>query len=280
VIRAQNRDAFPLEERIKERGMKKDFLHSLFNVAGKVVAVTGAGGHLCGAMATGLGKAGAKVVVMDLRPEKLVPVCRAVEAAGSECLSVEIDVREKNSFQESLEKTLECFGHVDVLINGSGINAPTPVLDIPEAEWDDILKVNLRGTLFGCQVYGGYMVERGSGSIINISSASAGPPLSRAFTYSVSKAGVKNLTQNLAREWAPHNVRVNALRPGFFPTDWNRKNFITPEREKAILGHTPMARYGEPDELLGAVFWLASDASSFVTGAEIAVDGGFACMTI
>jgi NAD(P)-dependent dehydrogenase (short-subunit alcohol dehydrogenase family) len=104
--------------------------------------------------------------------------------------------------------------------------------------------------------------------------------LSKAFAYSASKAGVKNLTQNLAREWAPHNVRVNALRPGFFPTEWNRKNFITPEREATILGHTPMGRYGEPEELLGAVIWLASDAAGFVTGAEIAVDGGFTAMTI
>jgi NAD(P)-dependent dehydrogenase (short-subunit alcohol dehydrogenase family) len=124
------------------------------------------------------------------------------------------------------------------------------------------------------------MVERGRGSIINISSASSGPPLSKAFAYSVAKAGIKNLTQNLGREWATKGVRVNALRPGFFPTEWNRKNFITPEREATILGHTPMRRYGEPIELLGAALWLASDASSFVTGAEIAVDGGFSCMSI
>jgi NAD(P)-dependent dehydrogenase (short-subunit alcohol dehydrogenase family) len=96
----------------------------------------------------------------------------------------------------------------------------------------------------------------------------------------VAKAGIKNLTQNLAREWAPYNVRVNALRPGFFPTEWSMKNFISPEREKAILRHTPMGRYGKPEELIGAVLWLASDASSFVTGAEISVDGGFTCMTI
>ena len=124
------------------------------------------------------------------------------------------------------------------------------------------------------------MVSRGTGSIINISSASAGPPLSKAFTYSVAKAGILNLTQNLGREWGSKGVRVNALRPGFFPTAWNRKNFITPEREAAILGHTPMGRYGDPKELVGATLWLASNASGFVTGAEIAVDGGFSCMTI
>ena len=117
------------------------------------------------------------------------------------------------------------------------------------------------------------------GSIINISSASSGPPLSKAFTYSVSKAGVKNLTQNLAREWGAKGVRVNALRPGFFPTKWSMEKFITPEREESILRHTPMRRYGKPEELLGAVLWLFSDASSFVTGAEIEVDGGFTAIS-
>ena len=142
------------------------------------------------------------------------------------------------------------------------------------------MAVQLKGTLFGCQVFGRQMLEQGSGSIINISSASVGPPLSNAFTYSVAKAGIKNLTQNVAREWATKGVRVNALRPGFFPTEWSKTHFITPKREQAILGHTAMARYGKPEELLGAVLWLASDAASFVTGAEIAVDGGFSAMTI
>jgi NAD(P)-dependent dehydrogenase (short-subunit alcohol dehydrogenase family) len=142
------------------------------------------------------------------------------------------------------------------------------------------MAVQLKGTLFGCQVFGKQMLGQDGGSIINISSASAGPPLSKAFTYSVAKAGIMNLTQNIAREWATQGVRVNAIHPGFFPTEWSIKNFITPEREQAILGHTAMARYGKPEELLGAVLWLASDAASFVTGAEITVDGGFSAMTI
>ena len=124
------------------------------------------------------------------------------------------------------------------------------------------------------------MVEKQTGSIINISSASAGPPLSKVFPYSVAKAGIKNLTQNLAREWALDGVRVNAIRPGFLPTKWNQDNLISKEREKEILRHTPMNRYGNPDELVGATIWLASKASSFVTGAEITIDGGFSCMTI
>jgi NAD(P)-dependent dehydrogenase (short-subunit alcohol dehydrogenase family) len=166
------------------------------------------------------------------------------------------------------------------LVNGAGINGPTPFFDLSLKEWYAILDSQLTGTFLGCQVFGAYMVNRGQGSIINISSASAGPPLSKAFTYSIAKAGILNLTQNLGREWGTKGVRVNALRPGFLPTDWNRKNFITTERENAILGHTPMARYGQPSELVGATLWLASDAASFVTGAEIAVDGGFSCMSI
>ncbi|MFH0887308.1 MAG: SDR family oxidoreductase, partial [bacterium] len=165
-------------------------------------------------------------------------------------------------------------------INGAGINAPTPFMEISLEEWNKIIEVNLTGTMLGCQVFGAHMLKNKKGSIINISSASAGPPLSKAFTYSVTKAGVRNLTQNLAREWATSGVRVNALRPGFFPTEWSKKHFIDPAREKAILGHTAMGRYGEPKELVGAVLWLASDAASFVTGAEITVDGGFTAMTI
>jgi len=155
-----------------------------------------------------------------------------------------------------------------------------PFFEIDLKEWYAILDSQITGTFLGCQVFGEYMVKQGKGSIINVSSASAGPPLSKAFTYSVAKAGIKNLTQNLGREWGTKGVRVNAIRPGFLPTEWNRKNFITPEREAAILGHTPMARFGDPVELVGAILWLASDAASFVTGAEIEVDGGYSCMTI
>ena len=124
------------------------------------------------------------------------------------------------------------------------------------------------------------MLENKYGSIINISSASADPALSKAFAYSAAKAGIKNLTQNLGREWGKSGVRVNAIRPGFFPTEWNRKNFITPDREKAILNHTPMGRFGNTKELIGAAIYLASSASSFVTGSELVVDGGFSAMTI
>ena len=134
--------------------------------------------------------------------------------------------------------------------------------------------------MFACQIFGKLMIKNKKGSIINISSASSGPPLSKAFIYSAAKSGIKNLTQNLAREFAQYNVRVNAIRPGFFPTEWSKKNFIDKKREKSILNHTPMKRYGLPKELVGAILWLSSDSSSFVTGAEIPVDGGFTSMTI
>ena len=165
-------------------------------------------------------------------------------------------------------------------MNGAGINASTPYLDIELENWQAVMDSQITSTFLGCQVFGAHMLDAGYGSIINVSSASAGPPLSKAYAYSVAKAGILNLTQNLGREWGTKGVRVNAIRPGFFPTDWNRKNFITPEREAAILGHTPMKRYGAPSELTGAMIWLASDASGFVTGAEIAVDGGYSAMTI
>jgi NAD(P)-dependent dehydrogenase (short-subunit alcohol dehydrogenase family) len=256
------------------------FLNQLFNLENKVAVVIGAGGHLCSEMARGFAGAGCAVALLDANMAGAEAVAGKIRDNGGKALALEMDVSRKQSLEISLTLVLEEFGSVDVLINGAGINSPTPFLKITEKEWENILAVNLKGMLFSCQVFGEQMLEQGSGSIINISSASAGPPLSKAFTYSVSKAGVRNLTQNLAREWATQGVRVNALRPGFFPTDWNKEHFITPERDQAILGHTPMARYGKPNELVGAVLWLGSDAASFVTGAEITVDGGFSAMTI
>lgn len=257
-----------------------EHLSALFNLEGKSALLTGAGGYLVGTMARGLARAGVNVAVFDSKLEAARSVVADVEREGGKALAGELDVRHKAHWERSLNEAVSAFGGVDILINGAGINAPTPFLEISVDEWNDILAVQVTGTMLGCQVVGRHMLERGSGSILNISSASSGPPLSKAFTYSVAKAGVKNLTQNLAREWATQGVRVNALRPGFFPTDWSKQHFITPEREAAILGHTPMARYGRPDELVGAVLWLCSDAASFVTGAEIAVDGGFTAMTI
>jgi NAD(P)-dependent dehydrogenase (short-subunit alcohol dehydrogenase family) len=256
------------------------YLSSLFNVHDKVALLTGAGGFLVGEFSRALAKAGVRIACCDVRLENAERTAHDIETAGGRAIAVRLDVRDRLQHERALKDTLNAYGQLDFVLNGAGTNAPTPFLEIPLDEWNDILAVQLTGTMLGCQVYGGHLVAQKRGSIVNISSASAGPPLSKAFTYSVAKAGIKNLTQNLAREWGTVGVRVNALRPGFFPTEWSMKHFITTDREAAILGHTAMHRYGMPSELVGAVIWLFSDAASFVTGAEIAVDGGFSAMTI
>lgn len=257
-----------------------DFLTELFNLEGKVAAVTGAGGYLCGEMSMALARAGVKVAVLDKDLARARATVDRVNAAGGTAQAMAVDVVQRESHKRALAATLDWYGQVDILINGAGVNAPTAFDEITIEEWNTVIATHVTGTFLACQVFGRYMLDRRRGSIINISSASSGPPLSKAFAYSVAKAGVKNLTQNLAREWAPYGVRVNVLRPGFFPTEWSMEHFITPERERAILNHTPMGRYGRPSELTGAVLWLASDAAGFVTGAEITVDGGFTAMTI
>jgi NAD(P)-dependent dehydrogenase (short-subunit alcohol dehydrogenase family) len=178
-----------------------------------------------------------------------------------------------------LVEVIAKFGPVDVLVNGAGVNSPTPFFDITEAEFDKIITVNLKGVVLGCQVFGKHMVEKRSGSIINLGSASGLKPLSRVFTYSASKAAVHNLSKNLAREWATQGVRVNILVPGFFPAEQNRK-VLNPERIASIMAKTPMKRFGEAHELVGAALLLAADAGSFVTGTELVVDGGYDAMSI
>jgi len=160
------------------------------------------------------------------------------------------------------------------------VNSATPFFDIPEDEFERIVRINLKGVFLGCQVFGKYLIDRGEGgSIINLGSMSGVIPLSRVFTYSASKAAVHNLSKNLAREWAPKRVRVNTLVPGFFPAEQNRK-VLTPDRVASIMGHTPMKRFGEAQELIGATLLLAGEAGSFITGSEIIVDGGYHAMTI
>ena len=256
-------------------------LNNLFCLKNKVAVVIGGGGHLCSSMAEGLAMAGASIAVLDLRLEKAKKISEYIRDKYQVIsLPLEADVTSKNSLEIALDNILKKFEGVDILINGAGINSPKPFLDITIDDWNDVMDSQITGTMLGCQTFGSVMIKRKKGVIINISSASAGPPLSKAFAYSVAKAGIKNLTMNLAREWAKYNIRVNAIRPGFFPTEWNKKNFITKEREEAILNHTPMKRYGDSYELIGACVWLSSDASSFVTGSEIKVDGGFSCMSI
>ncbi len=262
------------------KNIDPSYLDTLFDLHGKVVVLTGAGGYLVGEMARAAAFAGMKVVCCDIRMDDANRTVEAILSAGGEAVAMELDVRKPEDFHRALAETLKVYGRLDCVLNGAGKNAPTPFFEIPIEEWNEILAIQLTGTMLSCQIFGRHLVEQGHGSIVNISSASSGPPLSKAFTYSVAKSGVKNLTQNLAREWGTCGVRVNALRPGFFPTEWSQRNFITPEREAAILGHTAMKRYGNPKELVGAVLWMFSSAASFVTGAEIEVDGGFTAMTI
>ncbi len=254
---------------------------NLFSLSGKTAVVVGGGGVLAGEMALGLAGAGASIVVVDLNEEAAKLRAKAVSELGVKGIACQADVTRKADIQRALEATLAEFGGVDILLNAAGINSGTPFFEIEEKEWERILDVDLRSVFLACQVFGKSMVDAGKGgSIINISSASSDPPLSKVFTYSVAKGGVNQITKFLAREFAPHRVRVNAIQPGFFPAEQNRK-LLTDERVASIMNHTPMRRFGDASELIGAAIYLGSErASSFVTGSILRVDGGFAAMTI
>jgi NAD(P)-dependent dehydrogenase (short-subunit alcohol dehydrogenase family) len=261
--------------------MVMEFVQSLFGLKGKTAAVIGGGGVLAGAMAEGLAKAGADVAVIDLSAENAQKRAEALKALGVRSAAVTADASNRADLEGALKRVVSELGGVDILINAPGVNSATPFFDITDDEWEKIIRVNLKSMFLACQIFGKKMIDQDrGGSIINISSASSGPPLSRVFTYSISKAGVNNLTQWLAYEWASHHIRVNAIAPGFFPAEQNRK-ILTQERVESIMRHTPMNRFGEAEELVGATVWLSSDkASSFVTGAIIRVDGGYTAMTI
>lgn len=258
-----------------------EYLRDLFGLEGQVAVVTGGTGVLCGHMASGLGAAGAKVVIVGRNEERGAERVKAIEQAGGEACFCSASATSRADLEGVLAEALKRWGRVDILVNGAGMNRATPFLEITDEEWDEILSVNLRSIKIACQVFGGYFVaNQVPGSILNLGSMSGITPLSRVFTYSVSKAAIHNLTQNLAREWAPHGIRVNALAPGFFPAEQNRK-ILTEDRVRSIFTHTPMNRFGEPDELIGATLLLASrQAGSFMTGVILPVDGGFAAMTI
>jgi len=251
-----------------------------FEIAKKVILFTGGAGHIIGELVESFAAQGAICISTDLRIEKLEAQKKNLESKGLEIDIKSFDVAIKDQWMVVTDEVIKKYGRIDVLVNGAGINAPSTFFEIDVESFRKIIDVNLIGTLNGCLVVGQHMVDRGQGSIVNISSTSADPPLSKAFAYSASKAGVTNLTKNIAREFGKTGVRVNSLRPGFFPTEWNKKNFLSEDRINAILSHTPMGRFGLPDELVGAVQWLISDSSRFVTGSEIIVDGGFSAQTI
>jgi NAD(P)-dependent dehydrogenase (short-subunit alcohol dehydrogenase family) len=256
-----------------------NFLEQLFGLAGQVAVVTGGTGTLGGALCQGLAQAGAKVVVAGRNPERGEQRVQAIRAAGGEAAFLPVEVSQRATVQSLLDETVARYGRVDMLINGAGINSASAYVDVDDDDWNRVLANNLTGVHFGCQIFGRHMIESGAGgSILNIASVTADRPLSRVFAYSASKAAVVNLTQNVAREFAPHGVRVNALCPGFFPAEQNRK-ILDERRTASIMQQTPMARFGQPEELVGAALLLLSRAAgSFITGAAYYVDGGFTAM--
>ncbi len=259
------------------------YLSEQFGLHDKTAVVIGATGELGGAIAEGLCRAGADTVIVGRNEEigaERAEAFGAWDEAG-DAVFHPCDTTSKADLQDLVEAVDDRFGQIDVWVNSAGVNAATPFLEIDEDEWDFIMDVNLKGVFLACQVAGQYLLDRGTGgSIINISSMSGITPLSKVFTYSASKAGLINLTQNLAREWAPQGIRVNCIAPGFFPAEQNRE-ILTDERIRDIMQHTPADRFGKAEELVGTTLLLASDtAGSFITGANIAVDGGYSAMTI
>jgi len=266
----------------------------LFNLEGQTAVVIGGTGELGGGMAGALGAAGANIVIIGRNAERGAAAVERIESAGGRAIFHPADVMSREDLQTVCNAVTERYGTIDVLVNAAGGNRPDATLppgaefsDLALDAWQGVFDLNLvGGVLLPCQVFGAAMLRSGRGSIINIASMSGMIPLSRVVAYSAAKAAVLNLTLFLAREWATRGVRVNAISPGFFPADQNRALLFKEDgsytdRGGQIIGHTPMARFGQAEELGGATLWLASHkASSFVTGQNVVVDGGFSAVTI
>jgi len=257
------------------------FLDNLFDLQGKVAVVVGGTGELCGHMALGLAQAGVEVVLVGRNEEKAAEKLDVITSAGGQGYFLKGDVASTESLASLIEQVVARSGGIDILVNGAGVNSPTPFLEISEEELARIMDINFTGTVRACQAFGDYFLKNErEGSIINLGSISGLNPLSRVFSYSASKAAVHNLSKNLAREWAAQGIRVNTLVPGFFPAEQNKK-VLDESRVAQILGKTPANRFGEPEELVGATLLLASGkAGKFITGHEMVVDGGFNAMSI
>jgi NAD(P)-dependent dehydrogenase (short-subunit alcohol dehydrogenase family) len=270
--------------------MDLNALLKMYDFTGRTIVITGATGVLCGAMARALVGCGANVVILARSPERGAAALDGISGPGS-AMSVLGDALKKETLQDVARVALDRFGRIDGLINGAGGNIPQATtrqelsfFDLPEDALRYVLDLNLLGTILPCQVFGRQMAEQGEGVILNVSSMSAIRPLTRVVGYSAAKAGVDNFTQWLAvhmtQNYSPR-IRVNAVAPGFFVTEQNRRLLIDEktgeptERGRSIIAHTPMGRFGEPDDLIGATLWLLSPASAFVTGVVVPVDGGF-----
>ena len=267
---------------------------SMFDLTNEVAVVVGATGALGGACAQALAEAGAKVAVVGRNTERGEARVKTIAEAGGDAQFFSCDAMDPDSLKNCHEAISEVIGATTILLNAAGGNHPDatvtpemPFENIPQPAWAKVFDLNLvGGFLLPCQEFGPAMCERGKGSIINIASVTSHLPLSKVIAYSASKAAVLSATRFLAREWATQGVRVNSITPGFFPAEQNKKLLFnedgTPsDRAKAIYGHTPMGRFGDPSELAGAAVYLASEkAASFVTGSDIVVDGGFLSQTI
>lgn len=248
---------------------------SLFDLSGKTAVVLGGTSGIGRAMALGLADAGADVIASGRRPEQVERVSVEIESRGRKTLRIASDVTAKPSLLALRDSVLKVFGEVDILINSAGRIKRTPTLALEEDEWNQILDTNLTGTLRACQVFGETMVQRRWGRIINIASLSTFVGLYEVAAYGASKAAVGSLTRSLAVEWSRHGVLVNAIAPGVFRTDINVDLLDNTARGQEFLARTPMGRFGNTEELVGAAVYLASDAASFVTGQVLTVDGGF-----
>jgi NAD(P)-dependent dehydrogenase (short-subunit alcohol dehydrogenase family) len=247
----------------------------MFDLTGQAAVVIGGTTGIGRAMALGLADAGADVAATSRRLEQVEAVAAEIEARGAKTVRVASDVLKRETLETLRDAVLAAFGKVDILINCAGMIKRAPTLDFPEDTWDDILTTNLTGTLRGCQVFGRSMIERGYGRIINIGSLTTFRGFFEVAAYGASKAAVGSLTRSLAVEWSRYGVTVNAIAPGVFRTDINTHLLDNTERGREFLMRTPMGRFGDVDELVSSAIYLASPASSFVTGEILAVDGGF-----
>ncbi len=262
-----------------------------FDITGQVIAITGGGGILCGAMAKMLAAHGATIAVLDLFEDKAQEVVDEIKSAGGEAMAVKCDVLDKASIEPCCKKVVDAYGTVDVLVNGAGGNKKEATtgpdlsfFDLPADALQWVFNLNIVGTVLPSQVFGKLMADKGRGNILNLSSMSAFKPLTKVLAYSAAKAGVSSFTMWLAVHMSQNyskEIRVNAIAPGFFLTEQNRflltdeKTGEPTPRGQQIIDHTPMGRYGDPEDLLGTVLWLLSPASKFVHGSVIPIDGGF-----
>lgn len=244
------------------------------DLEGKVAVVVGGSSGIGKTIALGLARGGADVVASARRIELVKALADEIESLGRRSLRVTCDVDDRESLETLLKDCVAAFGKVDILVNAAGITKRAPTLDFPEADWDRIMDTNLTGTLRSCQVFGRHMIERKYGRIINIASMGSFLALFEVAAYSASKSGLTSLTKSLAIEWAKHGICVNAIAPGYFRTPLSEKLLVGTGRGNEVLMRTPMKRFGELDELVGAAVFLASDAASFVTGVVLPVDGG------